>query len=317
MRCVARLLIATLALGVPLLASAAPDCEKLSEICAEPNETRVINGLAVTRSCWRYEGRYRCATGETEEEPYCQELRDRGCSQVDSTCTDRLADGTCNEFEQTYRCPSGEAVDKTVMNCGDRVFCLGGDCFASGYAPNQDFALAASHLGTIEAAVDDFDVDAMAIFKGENLKCKKTSFGFKNCCKDKGWGLDLGLSQCKESEKILGEKREAGFCTYVGTYKEGSFLSKRKYQSFCCFNSKLARIIQEQGRPQLGLGWGSAEFADCRGLSPEELTRVDFARIDFSEFYADALAAAGLVTRPGEADLAGTIEERIRRLLPQ
>ena len=114
------------------------------------------------------------------------------------------------------------------MNCGDWVFCLGGDCFASGYAPNQDFALAASHLGAIEAAVDDFDVDAMAIFKGENLKCKKTSFGFKNCCKDKGWGLDLGLSQCKESEKILGEKREAGFCTYIGTYKEGSFLDKRK-----------------------------------------------------------------------------------------
>jgi conjugal transfer mating pair stabilization protein TraN len=310
-------LLAGLALLTTSAFIAAADCEQLSQICAEPNETRVINGLAVTRACWRFEQRYRCATGETEEEPYCQELRDRSCSQVDSNCTERLADGTCTEYEQTYRCPSGDALEETVMNCGERVFCLDGDCFATGYAPNQDFALAASHLGAIEAAVDNFDVDAMVIFKGQNLQCKKTAFGFKNCCKDKGWGLDLGLAQCSESEVLLGEKREAGFCHYVGDYKKGRFLSKRKYQSFCCFNSKLARIIQEQGRPQLGLDWGSAEFADCRGLTPEELTRVDFARIDFSEFYADALAAAGLVTRPGESDLARTIEDRILRLLPQ
>jgi len=283
MRAPGALLLILLATAHPGVAAGA-DCEKLSEACAEPNETRVINGLAVTRSCWRYEARYRCATGETEEEPYCQELRDRGCSQVDSTCTDRLADGTCSEYEQTYRCPVGDSVEETVLNCG---------------------------------VVDDFDVEDMAIFKGQNLKCKKTALGFKNCCKDKGWGLDLGLSQCSESEKILGEKREAGLCHFVGIYKEGSFLTKRKYHSFCCFNSKLGRIIQEQGRPQLSLGWGSPEFADCRGLTPDELTRIDFSAVDFSEFYADALANAGLVARPGQAEMAETIESRILRLLPQ
>ena len=96
MRCAYRYLLGWLTLAVPLAVASAPDCEKLSETCAAPNETRTINGLAVTRPCWRYEGRYRCATGETQEEPYCQELRDRGCSQVDSACTDRLANGTCS-----------------------------------------------------------------------------------------------------------------------------------------------------------------------------------------------------------------------------
>lgn len=317
MRCRCLHLLALLALAAPLAVSAAPECEKLSEICVEPDETRIINGLAVTRACWRYAARFRCATGETQEEPYCQELRDRGCSQVDSVCTERLADGSCSEHEQTYRCRASARLEEAVLNCGDRIFCLGGDCFATGYAPNQDFALAASHLGAIEAAVQDFDVEALIIFKGRGHTCKKTALGFSNCCKDSGWGLDLGLAQCSESEQILGEKRAAGLCHYVGDYKQGSFISRRKYQSFCCFNSKLARIIHEQGRPQLGLSWGSAQLAECRGLTPDELTRIDFARIDFSEFYADALAAAGLVARPGQSDLARTIEDRILRLLPQ
>ena len=44
----------------------------------------------------------------------------------------------------------------------------------------------------------------------------------------------------QESEQILGEKRTAGLCHHVGTYKTGSFLSKRKYESYCCFGSKLS-----------------------------------------------------------------------------
>ena len=55
----------------------------------------------------------------------------------------------------------------------------------------------------------------------------------------------------------------------------------------CCFASKLARIINEQGRPQLGIGWGSPEAPDCRGLSPEEFQSIDFSQIDLSEYIDD------------------------------
>jgi hypothetical protein len=60
-----------------------------------------------------------------------------------------------------------------------------------------------------------------------------------------------------------------------------------KTTSFCCFGNKLSRILQEQGRRQLGLGWGSPAAPDCNGLTPEQLSRIDFSRIDFSEFYDD------------------------------
>jgi conjugal transfer mating pair stabilization protein TraN len=49
----------------------------------------------------------------------------------------------------------------------------------------------------------------------------------------------------------------------------------------------LARIINEQGRPQLDIGWGTAESPDCRGLSPEEFQSIDFSQIDLSEYIDD------------------------------
>ncbi|MFH1671884.1 MAG: conjugal transfer protein TraN [Pseudomonadota bacterium] len=59
---------------------------------------------------------------------------------------------------------------------------------------------------------------------------------------------------------------------------------------YCCFNSKLARIVHEQGRPQLQgdiSSWGGAESPNCRGFTPEEFQMLDFARIDLSEWYGD------------------------------
>ncbi|WP_275096157.1 conjugal transfer protein TraN [Sedimenticola hydrogenitrophicus] len=293
-------------------------CVQQSQTCVEPAETRLIDGIEVYRDCWRYDLSYRCATGETREEPYCQELRERGCSQVNSTCVDTLPDGSCYEYQQTYRCPQGEAASQTVMDCGGQTFCLDGNCFDAGYEPNQDFALAASHLGELEAAANDFDTDNMEVFKGQDLRCKKTVLGFSNCCKDSGWGLDLSLAQCSEQEIILGQKREAGQCHYIGSYCsiKSFFGCLARKNTYCCFNSKLGRIIQEQGHAQLGIGWGSAKNPECRGFTPQELTSIDFANIDFTEFYADAFAAADSADRPSDNQMQQIIEQGIKRLLP-
>ena len=49
----------------------------------------------------------------------------------------------------------------------------------------------------------------------------------------------------------------------------------------------MARLIQQSGRPQVGRGWGSPETPDCNGLSAEELSRMDFTKIDFSELFEE------------------------------
>ncbi|OYV01789.1 MAG: hypothetical protein CFE45_03275 [Burkholderiales bacterium PBB5] len=60
----------------------------------------------------------------------------------------------------------------------------------------------------------------------------------------------------------------------------------QKTRSACCFSSLLGRVVQEQGRAQLGIGWGDVKNPECRGFTPTELTTMDWSLFDLSEFYA-------------------------------
>ena len=107
-------------------------------------------------------------------------------------------------------------------------------------------------------------------------------------------GMAFFAGSCDSQDIITSTMDKSGRCHYVGDrcLKKwfGSCVQKAKV--FCCFNSKLARIIHEQGRSQLstfGLsgGWGSAKNPNCRGFTPEEFQALDFGKIDLSEYYAD------------------------------
>ncbi len=141
------------------------------------------------------------------------------------------------------------------------------------------------------------------VFSGMGYKCRRsgTETGFTNCCSGgtgDAWGI--GGDPCNDEEKTLAQKREQSMCYYIGTYCSrkikglGFSVCLQKKESWCCFNSKLARIIHEQVRPQLGIGWGSAEYPNCRGFTLEELARIDWTAIDFSEFTADIIANVDL-----------------------
>jgi hypothetical protein len=96
--------------------------------------------------------------------------------------------------------------------------------------------------------------------------------------------VSLGLAGCGEEEKTLHRQRSKGLCVEVGTFcaHKSKFLKMclTKKTSFCCFPNKLLKAIQEQGRAQLGIGWGNGESPDCRGLTPGELSRIDFSKLD-------------------------------------
>ena len=100
-----------------------------------------------------------------------------------------------------------------------------------------------------------------------------------------------GILSCPEKEKVVAMKRDANLCANVG-----SFCSTRlpiirtcmeQTTTFCCFNSKLARILNVAGKSQFGRGLGSAERPDCEGFTVGEFQSLDFSRIDLTEFYAD------------------------------
>lgn len=102
------------------------------------------------------------------------------------------------------------------------------------------------------------------------------------------------MLSCEQQEQILAMRRGQNLCHEVGTYCSKKLpivkICIEKTKSYCCYNSRLARIINEQGRAQIGKGWGSAESPNCAGLTQEEFAMIDFSRIDLSEFTAEIMA---------------------------
>ena len=94
---------------------------------------------------------------------------------------------------------------------------------------------------------------------------------------------------CDPDEQALQLKRGQNLCVYLGSrctqYNLGSCLIKE--ERHCCYNSRLARIVQEAAHQQLGKSWGTLEAADCSGLTTYEFMTLDFTKIDLSEFLSD------------------------------
>jgi hypothetical protein len=110
--------------------------------------------------------------------------------------------------------------------------------------------------------------------------------------------------KCKDSELNFGVKVVNRMCHYVGKY-----CSTRKRigpirvcvietQSYCCFASPLARIMNEQIRAQGVIGaWGTAQRPNCAGIAIGDLAAVNWDAVDLSEWEA-ILLEAGLVPDP-------------------
>lgn len=296
-----------------------PSCRIQSSQCVAGRETRTIDGVPVTRDCWSMKDQYTCTDPEEMEEASCRSLRSSGCEQMSSVCLSQDTQGRCTRYRQDFRCPGTAPSQSSTTLCGTDLYCADGTCVSDVPVRRDasgDFARSASALAAAQNAAHDLDVNNMSMFKGEALRCAETSFGFSNCCNDSGWGNDAGLASCDEEEKQLGIAREAGRTHYVGSHTSGSFVDERKYQTFCTFTSKLSRLVQEQGREQLSIGWGSSKHPDCRPLTTSEVERLDWERMDFHEFYADAEAAAqeSMQNRESTEEIRRRLQEHAQRM---
>src|SRR5690606_35764069 len=91
-------------------------------------------------------------------------------------------------------------------------------------------------------------------------------------------------------ERAPGRKKELKACHQVARYcyDESAVGCVEKREVYCCYNSPLSRIINEQGIPQLGMSFGdsvsSLEDAQCGGFTMEQIAELDWNRIDFGEW---------------------------------
>ena len=94
------------------------------------------------------------------------------------------------------------------------------------------------------------------------------------------------LISCEQADQLTAIRKSENLCVALGSYCSKKVLGVclTKKEGYCCFNSRLARIIQQQGRAQLGKSWGSAKSPECSGFTLAEFESLDFSRIDLTEF---------------------------------
>ena len=196
-------------------------------------------------------------------------------------------------------------------SCGSVRYCVGAGCETVRPQSNTGFANAATRLNmAIELGGEKFDRDDMRFFTGDRRACTIRLFGLANCCRNDG--LIEGLAGCSASERELARERHAGNTHYLGTRcaKKTLFGICIRYEKvWCTFGSKLGRILQEQGRRQLGRGWG-----DCRGFTVAEIESIDFASLDLSEFTGNLMDGdiEPDVSLPDAGDTGAAMRTRVR-----
>ena len=259
--------------------------------CTQPAETRVFERegqlFNVHQDCWEHSYHYIASESSDNE---CRKYEDNAnCTVSERECL-LQENGACARHRVKYQCQTTTKTDGYI--CGDKFFCSDGSCADLEGSVNTDFGHAVSQLATLAQAGKDIGMDAehLKAFSGKPMFCRKSGLGYSDCCKDSGWGHKAGLAKCNSEEKALGQAKEKKLVVYVGTFcsrKVAKICVQRK-AGYCVFDNKLARIIQYQGRSgQLGIGFGGSKNPDCRGITVDELQRIDFNAMDYSDFYEE------------------------------
>ena len=276
-------------------------CVYVGKQCLDSYGSVTLNGQTVT-PCWRWRETWQCPAGVDLCKPYVQ----AGCAQVSAQCVTQLPGGGCAEQRMQFQCTAQPARKVSQTVCGTVNVCVQGQCLNTASTPSTDFVASVARLMAAHAAGASVgNTNPPEIFKGYARNCNVTIFSFKNCCKQ-------GTKGCPRGAQRLWGAMAARRTHYVGAdcaVKDpifGTCLRERRW--YCVFGSKLARIVQEQGRAQLGIGWGAPPNPDCRGFTPSELQRLDFSKMDLSEFYGDVLAQMKSLQ-------AGRLKSRIQQRL--
>ena len=207
-------------------------------------------------------------------------------------------------------CGAGLQDAETGGACGSVRYCVGGGCETVRPQGSAGFVDAATKLNMVmELGGSEFDRGSLRFFNGQRRACRIQWGGLADCCRNSG--LLVGLGNCSRAERELARERHDGHTHYLGAYCARRVLGIciRRERAWCVFGSKLGRIFQQQGRRQLGVGWGS-----CRGLTVAELEGIDFDALNLGEFTSDLLAS-GMEPSVSLPDAGGTqtlMRDRVR-----
>jgi len=271
-------------------------CHDDAKVCVSSG-TKKVEGFDVHRDCWEWQYSKTCnypSKDDCKKFSHCYAVANLPCLLQDDY-------GNCVNLQKEFSCKSWEPVTIDKEMVGTRlsekegaaqlickgVPCSDGNCIDKSYDNDADMMDSVSQLYAVSQTKDAKGLNSQ-LFTGSAQHCSKNAFNYTNCCglKD-GWGKALG-AKCSRDEKDLAQKRKKNLCVYVGKKKNRTMGAKTSTEHhYCCFGSMLNKVIQVQGRKQLGMNFGYGGHPDCRGLTLAEIMRLDFEKMDFSEFFAD------------------------------
>ncbi len=266
-------------------------CERVSHD-AGSKQAKSVDGFKY-EGVWERTSVFKC---QHPSKNNCAALIATGCCKVKSTRCKKTVSGTCVVWEKELVC--GEDIEDESSIVGAKVLGLGGELRGDVDINDSNIGESIAQLTAAkEAGEDGAGSKSPTVFKGRGLQCTWGPTGANNCCRISGWGQSIGFVECNSEEEQLAHLRKKKYCVPVGSYcsfwcnvpYKHAYCITRK-NSYCCFKGKLARLIQVEGRKQLGIGWGSAKHPDCRALTMKEFSRINFNKIDFSEIHPDVLA---------------------------
>ncbi len=272
--------------------SQTPDCTFISSRCIDNAHEKIINGKAIQRQCWKEELNFRYFHPEQRS---CNFLKDLKVSLIHKKCIKDTPYG-CAVWELTFKLAN---ENKDLGNIADiSTFAANSTLNEEDEKKNNSFAKVLSKLFILKEVKRDLeqsekDAKEASIFAGQKLSCSKNileNVVYDCCFCMKGLAVKANLAKCSAEELSLAERREKGLCHYVGYYSEkllDMLWKSRDIHVFCCFPSKLAKVLQEEGRKQLGKSWGTAKEPICGGLKVAEISKLDFSKLDLSEIYED------------------------------
>tara|TARA_R110002126_G_scaffold125671_1_gene267884 strand:+ start:2040 stop:2993 length:954 start_codon:yes stop_codon:yes gene_type:complete len=206
----------------------------------------------------------------------------------DRTARFVVAEGRRHESEAkpdiTFETSKGERLLEAHEGEVVNLPCADGLCDKTVAEESNDLAEGLTELGVVSGAAEDASAHQSqagqsSIFSGSSKQCKSLPVGLHDCCT--GSGPLEWLVSCPSDMQELQRAKLEGRVVYLGSYKRHK--AGHKHHVHCVFPTKLAGIIQVQGRlGQLSIPFGNPKYPNCRGLTPEELQRINFSALNLS-----------------------------------
>ncbi len=294
-------------------------CSDLVKTCLSRG-SRVIDGLEVTRDCWEYSYQKTCdypSKNNCESYKDCYFVALKECLLQDSmgNCVNQLKEFSCKRWvpveidSNKVRQKLEEKEGVAGLVCKG-IPCIDGNCVDKSYQTNGEMMDAISKLYAVSQMQDAKDMN-FQLFSGFSQHCSKKAVSYSNCCSlsMKGWGHNLGARGSKEEQDLI-DKRQKNLCVYVGKENKKTLgVTTVVKHHYCCFGNILNKVMQVEGRKQLGISFGSKGSPNCRGLTLAEIMQLNFEQMDFSEFIEDFKTKFfGKYQRPDSNDLTSRVK---------